>query len=85
MGDSKITCGGDVITRETPEYKKLAATMQNTIRITDKLMKKVRPSLLNDRYLTTEQVMEHFYIGRRALQNYWDKGLIPYTSIGGIP
>ncbi|WP_302022589.1 helix-turn-helix domain-containing protein [Alistipes putredinis] len=83
MEDSKITCGGDVITGETPEYRKLAATMQNIVRITDKLMKKVRPSLLNERYFTTEQVMEHFHISRRALQNYRDKGLIPYTSIGG--
>lgn len=83
MEDSKITCGDDVITCETPEYRKLAATMQNTMRIADKLMKKVRPSLLNERYLTTEQVMEHFHISRRALQNYRDKGLIPYTSIGG--
>ena len=82
MEDSKITCD-DVITCETPEYRKLAATMQNIMRITDKLMKKVRPSLLSVRYFTTEQVMEHFHISRRALQNYRDKGLIPYTSIGG--
>nr|WP_290378640.1 helix-turn-helix domain-containing protein [uncultured Alistipes sp.] len=27
--------------------------------------------------------MIHFRISRRALQNYRDKGIIPYTSIGG--
>ncbi|WP_289299984.1 helix-turn-helix domain-containing protein [Xylanibacter muris] len=27
--------------------------------------------------------MTHFHISRRALQNYRDKGIIPYTSIGG--
>lgn len=83
MEDDKITCGSDVITCETPEYKKLVATMRNTMRITDRLMKKVHPSLLNERYFTTDQVMELFHISRRALQNYRDKGLIPYTSIGG--
>ena len=29
MEDSKITCGGDVITGETPEYRKLAANAEH--------------------------------------------------------
>ncbi len=83
MADDRILCGDDVITCETPEYRELLATMRNTELIADRLMKEVQPSLLNERYFTTEQVMEHFHISRRALQNYRDKGLIPYTSIGG--
>lgn len=83
MADDKILCGDDVITRETPEYRELVATLQRTVQIADKLMKEVRPCLLNERYFTTEQVMELFHISRRALQNYRDKGIIPFVSVGG--
>ena len=83
MAEDKILCDNSVITRDTPEYKKLIATMRNTVQVADKLMKEVRPCLLNERYFTTEQVMELFHISRRALQNYWDKGIIPFFSIGG--
>lgn len=83
MTDDKIQCGDDVITRETPEYIETIAAYRNTARIADRLVKEVRPCLLNERYFTTEQVMELFHISRRALQNYRDKGIIPFLSIGG--
>lgn len=82
MAEDKILCGDDVIIRETPEYEELVATMQRTVQIADKLLKEVRPCLLNERYFTTEQVMELFHISRRALQNYRDKGIIPFVSVG---
>ena len=84
MAEDKILCGDDVITRETPEYRELIAMMQNTVKVADRLMKEVRPCLLNERYFTTEQVMDLFHISRRALQNYRDKGVVSYTSIGGM-
>lgn len=83
MTDDKIQCGDDVITRETPEYIETIAAFRNAVRITDRLVKEVRPCLLNERYFTTEQVLEQFHISRRALQNYRDKGIIPFLSIGG--
>lgn len=83
MTDDKIQCGDDVITRETPEYIETIAAFRNAARIADRLVKEVRPCLLNERYFTTEQVMELFHISRRALQNYRDKGIIPFLSIGG--
>lgn len=83
MAEDKILCGDDVITRETPEYKELIATMRNTVQVADRLMKEVRPCLLNERYFTTEQVMDLFHISRRALQNYRDKEIIPFVSVGG--
>ncbi|WP_288237553.1 helix-turn-helix domain-containing protein [uncultured Alistipes sp.] len=83
MAENKILCDNSVITRETPEYKELIATMRNTVQIADKLVKEVRPCLLNERYFTTEQVMDLFHISRRALQNYRDKGVMPFVSVGG--
>ena len=72
-----------IITCDTPEYKVLAESMRCAVQTSDKLIADVEPSLLGERYLTTEQMMTHFHISRRALQNYRDKGIIPYTSIGG--
>ena len=84
MAEDKILCGDDVITRDTPEYKELIATMRSTEQIADRLVKEVQPCLLNERYFTTEQVMDLFHISRRALQNYRDRGIIPFVSVGGI-
>ena len=83
MAEDKILCDNSVITRDTPEYKELIATMRNTVQVADRFMKEVRPCLLNERYFTGKQVMDLFHISRRALQNYRDKGIIPFVSIGG--
>ena len=53
------------------------------VQTADKFIAEVEPLLLGERYLTIEQVMSHFHISRRALQNYRDKGIIPYVSVGG--
>ena len=72
-----------IITCDTPEYRELSGAMRCAVQTADRLIADVEPSLLGERYLTTEQVMTHFHISRRALQNYRDKRIIPYTSIGG--
>lgn len=72
-----------IITCDTPEYKALAESMRYAAQTANKLIVEVEPSLLGERYLTTEQVMTHFHISRRSLQNYRDRGIVPYTSIGG--
>ena len=72
-----------IITRDTPEYKALVEAMRYAVQTADKLIVEVEPSLLGERYLTTEQVMTHFHISRRSLQNYRNRGIVPYTSIGG--
>lgn len=84
MAEEKVLLGDDVICRETPEYKELIGDMAEIERVADKVVERIKPSLLNERYFSTEEVMEHFHISRRALQNYRDTGVIPYTAIGGI-
>lgn len=71
------------LTRDTAEYKELIETIHLALQTADKLIAEVEPSLSGERYLTTEQVMDYLHISRRALQNYRDKGIIPYTAIGG--
>lgn len=71
------------LTCDTDEYKVLLEAMRHAAQTADKLIAEVSPPLLGERYLTTEQIMTRFHISRRALQNYRDRGIIPYTSIGG--
>lgn len=82
---NKITAINEecIITCDTPEYKALVEAMRCAVQTADRMIAEVSPPLLGERYLTTEQVMTHFHISRRTLQNYRDKRIIPYTSIGG--
>ena len=84
MAEEKILTGDDVIGREAPEYKEVLGVMTEIGRVADKVIGEVKPSLLNERYFSGKEVMAHFHISRRALQNYRDTGVIPYTSIGGV-
>lgn len=84
MAEEKVLLGDDVVGRETPEYKTLLGSMAEIELLADKVVGSVKPSLLNERYFSTEEVMQHFHISRRALQNYRDTGVIQYTSIGGV-
>lgn len=84
MAEDKVLLGADVVSRETPEYKELIGSMADFERTAEKVIGSVKPSLLNERYYTTEEIIRSFRFSRRALQNYRDKGIIPYTSIGGV-
>ena len=83
MDEKTMIENRSVLTRDTAEYEALVEAMRHAIQTAERLITEVTPSLLGERYLTTEQVMTHFHISRRALQNYRDKGIIPYTSVGG--
>lgn len=62
------------ITRNTIEYKELAETIRYAVQTSNKLIAKVESPMLDERYMTTAQVMPHPHISRRTLQN-------PYTPI----
>lgn len=84
MENRTIIDSSNAITRDATEYKALVEAMCRAEQTADKLIAEVEPPLLGERYLTTEQVMTYLHISRRTLQNYRDRGIIPYTAIGGI-
>lgn len=84
MTDERILSGDEVIDRSTPDYKECLAALKSAEQTADRLITAVKPSILGERYFTSEEIMTAFHISRRALQNYRDNGTIPYTSIGGI-
>lgn len=83
MYENPTTENRNRLTRDTAEYKELIDAVRLASQAIDRLISEVEPSLSGERYLTTEQVMDYLHISRRALQNYRDKGVIPYTAIGG--
>ena len=42
-----------------------------------------KPLFGGEHFLTGKEVCERLYISPRTLQDYWDKGIIPYTQFAG--
>lgn len=83
MENKTIIDSNNAITHDTVEYKELVEIMRFVMQTANKLVAEVEPSLFGERYLTTEQIMTYLHISRRTLQNYRDRGVIPYTAING--
>lgn len=72
----------DPITYNGSEDNNLLTELQSSIQIMNRILVELPPTILGEHYLTTDQVMAYLQISRRTLQNYRDKGIIPYTVIG---
>lgn len=79
-----ITQDEDVVTRQSPLYTECIGLLDNASSTADMLIENLKPALLGEYYMSSEEVMQRLHISRRTLQNYRDDGMIPYTSIGGI-
>lgn len=73
----------EILTEETIEYKRVFAELQKAVLLMDRILSEVTPPMSGERYLTAEQIMAYLHISRRTLQNYRDRGIIPYATIGG--
>jgi len=49
----------------------------------EKLLSKQQPSVFNDELLTDKEVAHLLKVSRRALQDYRNNGILPYTQVGG--
>ncbi len=73
----------DFVTRNSEEYKELRKAAIQALKTINRLIDEHRPSILNEIYLTGEEVRAMFCISKRSLQTYRDERIIPYTTIGG--
>lgn len=73
----------DLITLTSPAYRELSGNLRKAILLLDRLIDEHRPSILQEVYLTGEEIREVFGLSVRTLQNYRDNRQIPYTMIGG--
>ena len=75
--------GYETINKETPEMKQLISGIQEVGERIREIAQTHRPLFAVELYLTGREVCEHLFITPRTLQDYWDKGIIPYTQIAG--
>ena len=72
----------EIIRQESPEMKALIAGLASVAEQMSEVAATHRPLFGGDVYLGRE-VTERLFISRRTLQDYRDRGLLPYTRIGG--
>ena len=54
-----------------------------TIEMSEQLIKEYKPMLMNRRFVTDAQLSENLNISRRTLQDYRDKGRLPFYRLDG--
>ena len=73
----------EIIRRESPEMEALFDGLASVAEQMSEIAATHRPLFGGDVYLTGSEVTERLFISRRTLQDYRDRGLLPYTRIGG--
>ena len=73
----------ETINKKTPEMKQLISGIQEVGKRICEIAQTHRPLFAVELYLAGREVCEHLFITPRTLQDYRDKGIIPYTQIAG--
>ena len=71
----------NIITRESTIYIELITKIK-TMETEVEMMRDAHLSCSNQ-WMNGDQVMQKLGISRRTLQNYRDKGILPYSIVGG--
>ena len=54
-----------------------------SVEMCEQLIKEYKPMLMNRRFITDAQLSENLNISRRTLQDYRDKGRLPFYRLDG--
>ena len=73
----------ETINKETPEMKQLISGIKGLTNRVRNIAQTHRPLFKGEIYLTGREVCERLFLSPRTLQDYRDKGIIPYTQIAG--
>ena len=71
------------INKEAPEMKQLISGIKGLTNRVRNIAQTHRPLFEGEIYLTGREVCERLFLSPRTLQDYRDKGIIPYTQIAG--
>lgn len=78
-----MTMEHEIVNKETPEVKQLISGIQEVSRRIREIAQTHRPLFGGEIYLMGREVCERLFVSPRTLQDYRDKGIIPYTQIAG--
>lgn len=73
----------EIVNRETPEMKQLISGIKEVSKRFREIAQTHRPLFWGEIYLTGREVCEHLFISPHTLQDYRNKGIIPYIQIAG--
>ena len=73
----------EIVNRETPEMKELISGIREMTKRLKEIAETHRPLFGGEIYLTGRELFKRLFISPRTLQDYRDKGIIPYTQIAG--
>ena len=73
----------ETINKETPEMKQLISGIKGLTNRVRSMAQTHRPLFEGEIYLTGREVCERLFLSPRTLQDYRNKGIIPYTQIAG--
>ena len=73
----------ETINKETPEMKQLISGIKGLTNRVRNIAQTHRPLFEGEIYLTGREFCERLFLSPRTLQDYRDKGIIPYTQIAG--
>ena len=73
----------ETINKETPEMKHLISGIKGLTNRVRSIAQTHRPLFEGEIYLTGREVCDRLFLSPRTLQDYRDKGIIPYTQIAG--
>ena len=73
----------ETINKETPEMKQLISGIKGLTNRVRSIAQTHRPLFEGEIYLTGWKVCDSLFLSPRTLQDYRDKGIIPYTQIAG--
>ena len=73
----------ETINKETPEMKQLISGIKGLTNRVRSMAQTQRPHFEGEIYLTGREVCERLFLSPRTLQDYRNKGIIPYTQIAG--
>ena len=69
----------ETISNETPEMKQLISGIRDLMKRVRTMEQTHRPLFEGELYLTGREVCERLFLSPRTLQDYRDKGILPYT------
>ena len=78
-----MTMEHEIVNKETPEMKQLISGIREVRKRLREIAQTHRPLFGGEIYLTGQEVCERLFVSPRTLQDYRDKGIIPYTQIAG--
>ena len=78
-----MTMEHEIVNKETPEMKQLISGIREVRKRLREIAQTHRPLFGGEIYLTGREVCERLFVSPRTLQDYREKGIIPYTQIAG--